>query len=283
MHIDLHIHTNASDGSYSPSEILAFAREGRLGAIAFTDHDTIDGVEAFGREKPVSDIRFLTGVEITAQEPPGLGLSDSLHILGYGIQVEDPELGQLLLGLQKARDGRTPLIIEKLQQLGLELTYQELSETFSVPQLGRPHIAQLMERKGYVGSIGEAFERYLGRGKPAYVDKVRISCARAIEVIHHARGVAVLAHPGLYDLPDDRMETLIRELKESGLQGIEIYYPEHSKAQTAFYETLAERYALLVTGGTDFHGAATPGIQLGVGRGDLNVPYHLYEKILRAL
>jgi len=159
----------------------------------------------------------------------------------------------------------------------------ELEAAFSGPQLGRPHIAQLMIRKGYVSSIDEAFDRYLGTGKTAYVDKARITYSEAVRAIHSAGGIAVLAHPGLYDLQDEVLEPLIRNLKEGGLRGIEIYYPEHSKTQVARYESLAEKYALLSTGGTDFHGAATPGIDLGVGRGDFSVPFELYEKLLQAL
>ncbi len=283
MDVDLHIHTNASDGSFSPIEVLTLAREHRLGAISITDHDTLDGVKTVVDADLTSAVRFLPGVEITAEPPPNFDLSDSLHILGYGISVDDPELTFLLSRLQKARDERTPRILERLQALGMDLTYAQLAESFSGPQLGRPHIAQLMVHKGYVNSIDDAFDRYLGRGNPAYVDKFRVPCKRAVDAIHHAGGVAVLAHPGLCKLPDVRMETLLQRLKETGLQGLEVYYPEHSQVQTAFYETLAERFGLLVTGGTDFHGDATPGIQIGSGRGDFHVPYVLYEMLLEAL
>ncbi len=283
MNIDLHIHTNASDGSYSPFEILAFARKRRLGVIAFTDHDTIDGVKAYLENPGAKDIQVLTGVEITVQAPPECNLSESLHLLGYGIHIDDPELNRLLSTLQKSRDERTPRIIRRLVDIGLEMTCDELAAAFPGPQLGRPHIAQLMMRKGYVSSIGEAFDRYLGRGGPAFVDKYRIPYEQAARAIHHAGGLAVLAHPGLYKLSDEHLESLIRRLKEGGLQGIEIYYPEHSKAQIALYETFAEKFALLATGGTDFHGAATPGIEIGVGRGDFQVPCGLYQKLLQAL
>jgi len=283
VNIDLHIHTNASDGSCSPSEILALARKRRLGAIAFTDHDTIDGVRAVAGGRELDGICFLTGVEITVQTPPAFDLSDSLHLLGYGIRIDDPGLGELLSTLKKARDERTPRIIQRLENLGMALSYEELAGAFPGPQLGRPHIAQLMIRKGYVSSIDEAFDRYLSSGKPAYVDKARVSYNQAARAIRHAGGLAVLAHPGLYDLPGGQLDPLIRHLKEGGLRGIEVYYPEHSKAQVARYEALAEKYALLVTGGTDFHGGATPGIDLGVGRGDFQVPFELYEKLLQAL
>jgi predicted metal-dependent phosphoesterase TrpH len=283
VNIDLHIHTNASDGSYSPFEILAFARKRRLGAIAITDHDTIDGVKAVSGSSEIDGIPFLTGVEITVQAPPEFNLSESLHLLGYGIRIDDAELALLLSTLQKARDERTPRILQRLDHLGMAISYEELASAFPGPQLGRPHIAQLLIRKGYVSSIDEAFDRYLGNGKAAYVDKYRISYDQAVRAIRHAGGLAVLAHPGLYDLPNEGLEPLIRRLKEGGLRGIEIYYPEHSKAQTDLYKSYAEKYALLSTGGTDFHGAATPGIDIGVGRGDFQVLYELYEKILQEL
>jgi predicted metal-dependent phosphoesterase TrpH len=283
VNIDLHIHTNASDGSYSPFEIIALARNRGIGAIAFTDHDTIDGVRAVSGSRELDDIRFLTGVEITVEAPPAFDLSDSLHLLGYGIRIDDPELDCLLGTLQKARDERTPRIIARLCDLGMEISCEELTAAFSGPQLGRPHIAQLMIHKGYVASIDEAFDRYLSPGRPAYVDKHRISFDKAARAIHHAGGLAVLAHPCLYSLADDRLESLVRALVKGGLQGLEIYYPEHSKAQIAFYERLAVKYGLLATGGTDFHGAATPGIDIGTGRGDFRVPGEIYENLLQAL
>jgi predicted metal-dependent phosphoesterase TrpH len=283
VNIDLHIHTNASDGSYSPFEIIALARKRGLDAVAFTDHDTIDGVRAVSGSRELDAIRFLAGVEITVQAPPALALSDSLHLLGYGIRIDDPELDGLLSALQKARDERIPRILERLNDLGMTISFRELTEAFTGPQLGRPHIAQLMIRKGYVASIDEAFDRYLGSGRPAYVDKHRVPFDEAVRAIHHAGGLAVLAHPCLYDLTDEDLEALVRALTRGGLQGLEIYYPQHSKTQTAYYESLAEKYGLLATGGTDFHGAATPGIEIGTGRGDFRVPGELYENLLQAL
>jgi len=283
VNIDLHIHTNASDGSYSPSEILAFARERRLGAISITDHDTIGGVAAYLDECAGEEVRFLTGVEITARAPAAFHLSDSLHILGYGIRIDDPELNRLLGTLQTARDERTPRMVARLQELGMALTLEELAAAFPGPQLGRPHIAQLMVHKGYAASIDDAFDRFLGHGKPGYVDKTRISYEEAAGAIDHAGGVVVLAHPGLYHLADDVLDRLLGCLKADGLQGIEIYYPEHSGAQISLYERLGSKYGLIATGGTDFHGAATPGIDIGVGRGDFHVSYALYEKIMEIL
>lgn len=278
--IDLHIHSDASDGTLSPAEILDLARDLNLGAIALTDHDTIEG------SKKIIDIgipppmRFLTGIEISAAPPPSFPCSGSFHILGYGLRLDDPVLNQTLDVLQKVRRDRNPRMINRLNSLGIDISIAELTDIFGEGQIGRPHIARIMLKKGYVSSIDDAFDRYLSKGKAAYVDKYRVDCGKAIEIIAGAGGVSVLAHPGLLK-PDDnaRLENLIRTLKTMGLRGIEVCYPEHSDKQTALYSELAERYDLLITGGTDFHGSLKPDIQMGVGKGDFFVPYALYEKL----
>jgi 3',5'-nucleoside bisphosphate phosphatase len=281
--IDLHIHTTASDGSFSPSEVLALAKEAHLAAIAVTDHDSTDGVKEILSRGDLGGIAFLPGVEITTQGPSDAGLSDSLHILGYGMDVENLGLGRLLHLLKDVRDDRTPRIVQALQKFGINISLEELAGRFPVPQLGRPHIAQLLIQKGYAVAMDDAFDRLLGKGKPGYVDKFRVTHREAIDAVRNAGGVAVLAHPYLCDLSDDGLDALIQRLKDDGIEGLEVYYPEHTAAQTRFYEHLSKTYTLLSTGGTDFHGDATPGIEIGKGRGDLRVPYFLYENILQAL
>ena len=150
-------------------------------------------------------------------------------------------------------------------------------------QLGRPHIARVMLKKNYVKSIAEAFDKYLAKGKPAYVDKYRVECAKAIEIILGAGGKPVLAHPVLLNYPTDKLlEDFVRSLKSMGLKGIEVYYPEHSPAQTAYYAELAKRFDLLMTGGTDFHGSLKPDLKMGTGRGNLFIPYKLYERLIQS-
>lgn len=281
VRIDLHIHSTASDGSLAPAEILAIARKINLGAIAITDHDSIDGAFEADRIGIPSPVQFLTGVEISAAPPTGSSLSGSLHILGYGIDLEDENLNLHLRQLQQARKNRNPSIIERLQQLGFAITLDEVNTEAAGGQMGRPHIAQVMVKKGYVRSINEAFNRYLSLGKPAYVDKFRIPCWKAIEIIRNSGGVSVLAHPYLLKVEHrDELVGLVRELKEGGLEGLEVYYPEHPREETEFYAELARRHHLLMTGGTDFHGAITPGIRMGSGKGDLFVPFKLYEDLV---
>lgn len=282
LKIDLHIHSEASDGTLSPAEILAMAAELGLGAIAITDHDTISGSrEAVETGLPPS-VDFLTGIEISAAPPESYPCKGSFHILGYSIRLDDPVLNRTIEILQDSRNNRNPRIIKRLNDLGFDISVGELVELYGESQLGRPHIARLMIRKGIVGSINEAFDRYLGRGKPAYADKYRIECARAIEVIRAAGGIPVLAHPGLVEpVGSEPFEKLVRTLRDMGLRGIEVYYPEHTPADVRMYVEIAERYGMLLTGGTDFHGAVKPDVKMGSGKGGLNVPYSLYQNLVR--
>ncbi len=282
MKIDLHIHSTASDGTLSPIEILELAQSLNLGAIAITDHDTIDGSkDALSFGIPPS-IKFLTGVEISASPPPLFTFSGSLHILGYDINLEDPILNQTLETLQHARKVRNPRILKLLSELGIELSITEIHTAFAGCQHGRPHIAQLMVKKGFAETVDEAFNKYLGKGRPAYVDKYRIDCTKAIEIILNAGGIPVLAHPILLEIEKDEvLEDLIITLKEMGLKGIEVYYPQHSPERIGYYMKIANRHNLLMTGGTDFHGRIKPEIKMGSGTGDLFIPYELYEALIQ--
>lgn len=282
--IDLHIHSTASDGTWTPQEILAQADALQLGAISITDHDTVRGVkEAIDSGIPPS-FEFLTGIEISSNPPSLFPFPDTLHILGYHIDTDNADLDKALGKLRRARQDRNPGIIRRLGTLGIDLSLQEVRESAGAGQIGRPHIARCMVEKGVVRSIHDAFDLYLGRGKPAYVDKYRVESASAIQLILNAAGIPVLAHPGLLktDGPND-LTSLVAGLKEMGLMGIEAYYPGHLPAQTAGIIELAERYDLLVTGGSDFHGDMYPDIRMGTGRGDLCVPFDLYEKLVRSM
>lgn len=285
LKIDLHIHSNASDGTLSPADIISTARALALGAIAITDHDTLEGSKEALRLGIPPSIGFLSGVEISASPPPSVAsLTGSLHILGYGLDLDNNELNQTLTILQQARENRNPGILALLGQLGLPIDLDEVQQVVGDGQIGRPHIARVMVHKGYSQTINDAFDHYLGHGKPAYVEKYRISCRKAIEIILDAGGVPVLAHPYLLDLPDnDRLAKLVQELRKMGLQGIEVYYPEQPAESITNHENLARKYHLLMTGGTDFHGSLIPQIQMGIGTGNFHVPYRLYEKLLERL
>lgn len=266
----------------TPAEILEQALALKLGAIAITDHDSVDGSrEALALGIPPT-LGFLTGVEISARPPSTYQNPGSFHILGYRIAVTDKALNRSMTKLQSARENRNPQILDRLDGLGISITMQELLKVAGDGQAGRPHIAKLLIARGIVATIEEAFDQYLGTGKVAYVDKYRIDCATALQRITAAGGIAVLAHPGLLKLnSDNHLAQILKELKDMGLGGIEVYYPEHSPQQTRRYIELAKRFDLLMTGGSDFHGSIHPKIKMGTGKGDLTVPYELYEKLIR--
>ncbi|MDY6823206.1 MAG: ribonuclease III [Thermodesulfobacteriota bacterium] len=278
--VDLHIHSTASDGTLCPLEIIDASAAAGLSAIAITDHDTIDGCRDVFESGGDLPLAFLTGVEISAAYPPETDVSGSLHILGYDIDINNPELSQALDDLQTARNQRTPKIIRCLNDLGIDISMADLIPS-SGGQAGRPHIATAMKNKGVVQSIDEAFDRYLGKNGPAYLEKRRIACADAIALIARAGGVPVLAHPGLIETtPAQPFEQLLHHLLAMGIRGIEAFYPGHSAAETASYTALARQHGLIITGGTDFHGDLIPDIHLGTGRGNFFVDYTIYERLI---
>lgn len=282
--IDLHIHSSASDGSLSPEQILCLAAESGLAAISITDHDTVAGAkEALHHGIPES-LDFITGVEISAGFPSEYEKPGSIHILGYGISPDNPKLKGLLEKQQHARCSRNPRIIEKLNELGLSVTLGQIEAETGKEEISRPHIADHLVRKGYASDIDDAFDRYLARGQPAYIDKFRIPAEQALSAIHESGGISVLAHPCL--LPDSlqtKLEEFVSYLAGIGLDGIEAYYPGHSHQQTAECEKIAEKQGILVTGGTDFHGDINPQIKMGCGLGDMAVPYEVFLELTRAL
>lgn len=274
-YVDLHLHTTASDGVMSPSEIVRYAKAKGLQAIAITDHDTIEGLEEGLLEGEGIDFEVIPGIEISAEHSPG-----SMHLLGFFLDIHHPLLNERLGYLQKARAERNPKIVERLNRLGIELTYEEVLKASGGGQVGRPHFAQVLLEKNYVRTFQEAFDRFLKKGAPAYVDKFRFTAKEALHFINETKGVAVLAHPNTLNMIGySELETLILRLIEEGLKGIEVYYPEHSPLEVARYKTLAERYGLLITGGTDYHGIEKNRLDIGVGRGEMKLHYSIVEEL----
>jgi predicted metal-dependent phosphoesterase TrpH len=277
-YVDLHLHTTASDGVMSPSEIVRYAKAKGLQAIAITDHDTIEGLEEGLSEGERIGFEVIPGIEISAVHSPG-----SMHLLGFFLDIYHPLLNERLGYLQKARAERNPKIAEKLSRLGIDLTYEEVLKVSGGGQVGRPHFAQVLLGKRYVRSFQEAFDRFLKKGAPAYVDKFRFTAKEALHFINEAKGIAVLAHPNTLGMNGySELENLLVQLVEEGLKGIEVYYPEHSASEVAQYKILAERYGLLLTGGTDYHGIEKNSLDIGVGRGDMKLPYSLVENLKAA-
>ena len=260
--IDLHAHTTASDGSLSPTELVTKAADLGLAALAVTDHDTLGGLPEAAQAAFRRGLTFVPGVELSVEDSEG-----RFHLLGYLFDSEDAALHDTLARLRESRARRNAQMAQKMAALGLPVTMDdvraEAGEDAEV--IARPHFAQALIKKGVVGSVKEAFDRYLSTGKPLYLPKDVLTPADAIRLLHNAGGIAVMAHPGLIALGDDALAQRIESLaRDAGMDGIEAYYSQHSPAQTARFRALAERLGLVVTGGSDFHGTAKPHVPLGV-------------------
>lgn len=262
---DLHLHTIFSDGTYTPDGLISEVAKLELSAISVVDHDTIDGIEPTERIASSQNIEFLPGIELTA-EYDGM----EIHILGYLIDYKNNALKERLDFLKNNRIGRIHKIVERLKHMGVELDAQDVFEIAKHGTVGRLHVARAMVKKGLVGSIQEAFGKFIGDRCPAYVAGFRFSPKEAIKLIRDVRGISVLAHPHILN-----RDNLIPELLDYGLMGLEVYYPEYTQATTNFYLSLAQKYNLLVTGGSDCHGDAKPEVKLG----SIKIPYELVEKL----
>lgn len=270
--VDLHVHTTASDGVYTPRETVRRAAEAGLRALAVTDHDTVAGVAdavAAGQE---CGVEVVPGVEISAEFERG-----ACHILGYFIDVSDEPLRATLAEARESRNRRNREILDKLRDLGFELSLNDVRARAGGGSVTRAHFAAAMLEKRYVRSWDEAFDRYLGRGKPANVYRKRMAPERAIDVIHGAGGLAVLAHPRQLNRPQAEVARIIERLAAEGLDGLETQSPDHSASCARQYRALSERLGLLEAGGTDWHGRADSDIRLGVGTGAIRVPYAVVE------
>ena len=273
--IDLHVHTTASDGSYTPSEVVRLAREQGLSAIAITDHDTVLGcAEAMA-----------AGAALGLEVVPGIELSTRtvtvVHILGYYLDTGSPSLAAACDWIVQERDERNRSIAALMAADGLPVSYEAMKARFG-SVVGRPHFAQLLVELGLAASVTDGFVRYLNRGRPYYMPRRMLSLERSIQTIVRAGGVPVLAHPFQYRLNDGPLRELIEQCLYFGLRGIECWYSGYSPEQSVCLSALAEEYGLLRTGGSDFHGLPKPQIRLGRGSGELSVPYACLEALREA-
>lgn len=278
-YIDLHVHSNASDGTLSPSEVVDRAVAQSLAAFALTDHDTLQGIaeakeRAEWHKKNGTPIEVCSGVEISA----GYKNRD-IHILGLLVD----EFNELLeISLEKARrnrDARNERILERFAELGIELTMDELRANAPDTVITRAHFASALVKKGVVSVHSEAFQKYLNPNAPCYVPREYMTPEQAIALIRKAGGVPVLAHPLLYGLPADELYALIKRLKEAELLGLEVLYSSNYGTDEATLRGLASHFSLQMTGGSDFHGAFKPSIELGTGKGNLHIPYSILEHL----
>ncbi len=275
--LDLHLHTTHSDGSCTPSEVVNMAHQAAVAALAITDHDITTGIAEAIAAGQQCGIEIIPGVEISS-----LGGNSELHILGYFLDCQDSDLLEHLKTLRDGRHRRNPRIIEQLQTLGIDITYDEVRALAGTDSIGRPHIARVLMDKRVVTSAKEAFDRFLAEGKPAYVPRELPSPADAIRWIKAAHGLAVLAHPTWVKVAEQSLVDLVRQLKADGLDGVEVYYSTHAARQTREYLSLAQQLGLLVTGGSDFHGLTKPDIEVGIGKGTLHIPISLLPKMKEA-
>ncbi|MFH2123515.1 MAG: PHP domain-containing protein [Pseudomonadota bacterium] len=277
MSIDLHTHSNFSDGTMTPTELVVMARHKKISALALTDHDTMAGTEE----------AILAGEKMGVEIVPGLEISVlynhiEYHILGYWADPHNSSLASALMRLQGARAERNEKILEKLNALGIAVTAEELQLVSEQGQTGRPHIARILVQRGVVRTMAQAFDRFLKKGEAAYVSRFAYSAAEAVALIRQAGGLAVLAHPAQNDPELTRLPLVLADLVPAGLDGVELYYPTHSHKVKKRLRFLAGEHDLLFTGGSDYHGDVRPGTSLA-GGGNISVPPELMEKMKERL
>jgi predicted metal-dependent phosphoesterase TrpH len=265
MFADLHLHTFFSDGTYSPEELVDRASKGGFSAMSLTDHDTVEGCARTAAACDAANIEFITGSELTAQHD-----EHEIHILGYFIDTANPALLSEIEKFQVVRQNRIREIVTRLNTLGIPLESQAVFDLANCRSPGRPHVARALVQAGIVSSLDEAFERFLKKNRPAFVPKFKMSASVAIDLIHEAGGLAVLAHPGL-----NHADEVIRPMAEAGLDGIECFHTKHSTSMSEHYLEIADRLKLLVTGGSDCHG-------MNKGKpliGTIKLPYQHVERL----
>lgn len=286
--IDLHVHSTASDGTYSPAQLVDYAMEKGLRAFALTDHDTINGIEEAMQR--AESLRSTLPSEEAARVPeviPGIELSTEyqgadIHMVGLYIDKENEKFREKLQEFIDSRTLRNHKMCALLQEHGIEVTYEALLTMFPDAVITRAHYAKYMLTKGYVTSVKEAFDRYVGDGCPCYIPREKVTPAQAVELILEAGGIPVLAHPILYHMSKYRLDALVGELKEAGLLGIEAIYSTYKQHEEREIRELAAKYDLAVSGGSDFHGSNKPGLDLSVGYGSLFVPEDILDNLRKA-
>ena len=270
---DLHVHTYLSDGTFSPEKVVEYSKENGLDAIAITDHDCCYGIERAIKAGKSLDIEVISGVELTAELDEG-----ELHILGYFIDWKNDSFLKKLDKITKVRRERAREILRRLRAYGLDVSEKELFELSGAGSIGRLHIAHLLVAKGFASDIPNAFTKYIGNDAPFYVKKFKLSPKEAVDMIKDVGGVSVLAHPKTIDIKNKSIEDIVGILVKDGIEGIEIYHSDHRPKAEKEFKRLAEKYNLLVTGGSDCHGLAKEKVLIG----KVKVPYELVEKLRKA-
>jgi hypothetical protein len=265
---DLHLHTLFSDGTFTPEEVVLHAQKSGLSCIALTDHDTVEGCARAATACAAVKMEFIPGAELTAEQE-----NIEVHILGYFLETENQILLERIARFQAGRQQRIHEMVAALNKLGVPLKVEAVFALANCKSPGRPHVARALVKEKLIGSLDEAFERFLKKGRPAWVPKTKMSALESVELIHQAGGLAVMAHPGL-----NRSDEIIPALVEAGLDGIECFHTKHSTVMSERYLEIAERHHLLVTGGSDCHGYSKNKPLIGTVR----LPYEHVEKLRAA-
>ena len=270
--IDLHTHSLCSDGAQTPADVVRTAYDAGLAAIALSDHDCIEGVQEAMDTGKALGVEVIPAVELSAQS------DTELHILGYFIDIHNKKLQDTMKYALQVRDERQEETCRKLREQGFDITMEEArAEAHGNPVLCRAHFAQIMVRKGYAESVKDAFNRYLTVGCYAYSNRQALTGPEAVSIIREAGGIAVAAHLHLIKLPDDQLREYLKSLIPYGLDGIEGYYTDYTPDMQARYQAMAKELGLVISGGTDYHGANKPHIAIGKGRGELEIPYSVLD------
>ncbi len=273
--VDLHVHSNRSDGSMTPAQLVDLALEKGLSAFALTDHDTTDGLEEAIRYAADKEIEVIPGIEFSTEYR-----GRDIHMLGLAIEYDAPLFRDQIRAFVDSRILRNQKMCRNLMEAGIDISYEKLTAAFPGSVITRGHYSRYLLDHGYVKSMPEAFDRYLGDRTPYFVPRQKVTPAQAVQLILDAHGIPVLAHPTLYHMGKEALQKLVTELKEAGLIGIEAIYSTYSAGEAREMRQLAERNHLLVSGGSDFHGSTKPGLEMGTGyNGRLIIPYDIWEKL----
>lgn len=272
--VDLHVHSNASDGTFTPTEIVELAVKKGLTAIALTDHDTTDGIKEAKEAALNLPLEVIPGIELSC-----VYLEEEIHILGLYVDTENPDFSREILALKKIRDDRNVEIIRRFQEAGIFLDLSDVQAGNPDTVITRAHFARVLLEKGYVRSMDQAFKKYLNYGGPYCPRKEKITPEHAMDILVQSQAFPVLAHPCQYHLGDKKTDELVGYLKSLGLLGLEVYHSSNNQHESGKLRKLARKHNLFPTGGSDFHGSNKPDIQIGSGRGGLRVSSLLLEDI----
>ncbi len=271
--VDFHTHSTCSDGTFTPTELVDHAKRCGLSAFALTDHDSVDGIKEAQQRANEIGIEFIPGIEFSAAE------NTETHIIGLFIDPDNETLLNTIEKLKGSRKRRMEEVCSKLRGLDFDITHDEALAIAGGKFVGRAHIARLMVEKGYCETIRECFDKYIALGKPAYAEKNELSAVEAVKSIRAAGGLAYLAHLNQTGYDIEQLKELLLQLKEAGLNGVEGYYPEYTPEHIAQYRALSEEMSFSLSGGSDFHGSMKPHISMGIGNGDLRIPYYVLDNM----